>query len=130
MGVLNGLPWFFLLQFWIITIVTVATIVLLLWAAWIIYFESKYVWLIKMLCLLILADICLLFTNAGYVVEINQQFESNHLLLLKMMTAVGTSGLNLFLNVFHWLFSYEYLQVSFSFNLDHSEFKAERSSQS
>lgn len=130
MGVLNGLPWFFLLQFWIITIVTVATIVLLLWATWIIYFESKYLWLINMLCLLILADICLLFTNAGYVVEINQQFLGNHLLLLKIMTAVGTSGLNLFLNVFHWLFSFEYLQVSFSFNLDQNEFKAERRSQS
>jgi hypothetical protein len=76
-----------------------------------------------MLSLMIVADFFLLATNTGYVIELNDTFESNHLLMLKLMTAVGTAGLNLLLNVFHWLFSYEYLQVSFSFDLRQKEFK-------
>lgn len=50
--------------------------------------------------------------------------------MLKLMTAVGTAGLTLLLNVFHWLFSYEYLQVSFSFDLRQKKFTLLDSSRS
>ena len=76
-----------------------------------------------MVGLLIAADLFLLATNTGYVIELNDTFESEHLLLLKLLTAVGTAGFNLLLNEFHWLFSFEYLQVSWAFDLRKKEFR-------
>ena len=110
-SVLVSLQW----EFWIVTILSAFTIGLLVWTSTQIVKTSNYTWLLWMIWLLVIADIFILATATGYVIEDNIQYNNEHLLLLQILTAVGTAGYNLFLNLFHWLFGFEYLKVSFGF---------------
>jgi len=68
----------------------------------------------------------MLGANAAYVIEMNLQFNNEHLLLLKILTGPGTSGYNMFLNIFHWLFSLEYLEVSFACSISKNDLTPNR----
>ena len=81
-------------------------------AVLIIKFRKKYNWLIFMLCMLIIADLGIIFTNFGYVLEHNEVYTENHLLSLQIMISVGNFTYNFFLNLVHWLFGFEYWYIS------------------
>ena len=78
----------------------------------IIKFRKKYNWLIFMLCLLIIADIGIISTNFGYVIQHNATYTEDHILSLKIMIGFGNFTYNFFLNVVHWLFGFEYWYIS------------------
>ena len=85
---------------------------MLIVAVLIIKFRKKYNWLIFMLCMLIIADLGIIFTNFGYVLEHNEVYTENHLLSLQIMISVGNFTYNFFLNLVHWLFGFEYWYIS------------------
>ena len=86
-------------------IVLVATIL-------IIKLRKKYSWLMFMLCLLVIADLGIIATNCGYVLQFGEVYTENHLLSLKMLIGFGNFVYNFFLNLVHWLFGFEYWYIS------------------
>jgi magnesium-transporting ATPase (P-type) len=65
-----------------------------------------------MMWLLVLADVALIATVSGYVLQNNSLFFLNNQLLFKLLCGLGTGMLDSALNVFHWLFACEYWQAS------------------
>ncbi len=65
-----------------------------------------------MLCMLIIADIGIIATNFGYVIQHNEVYTENHILSLKIMIGFGNFTYNFFLNLVHWLFGFEYWYIS------------------
>ena len=114
---INEIPSFWIrLEFWLVNVEVLLTTAGLLWAAWHIYKTSKYMWLVWQITLMLLANLCMLMANFAYTTEFNSSFLDANLTLDKILISFGTSGYNGFANLFHWLFSFEYLQVSFTFN--------------
>ena len=112
MKVLEGLPNSQRIEFWTIVSSNVLTIIILFTAILIISFRKKYKWLIGMLCMLIIADLGIIGTNLGYVLQHNQIYTEEHLLSLKVMIGIGNFVYNFFLNLVHWLFGFEYWYIS------------------
>ena len=112
MKVLEGLPNSQRIEFWTIVSSNVLTIIILFTAILIISFRKKYKWLIGMLCMMIIADLGIIGTNLGYVLQHNQVYTEDHLLSLKVMIGIGNFVYNFFLNLVHWLFGFEYWYIS------------------
>ena len=98
--------------FWSIVCSNGLTMIILVAAIIIIIFRKKYNWLIFMLVWLIIADMGIIATNCGYVLQFGEIYTDNHLLSLKIFIGVGNFVYNFFLNLFHWLFGFEYWYIS------------------
>jgi hypothetical protein len=119
---INEIPSFWIrLEFWLVNVEVLLTTAGLLWAAWHIYKTSKYMWLVWQITLMLLANLCMLMANFAYTTEFNSSFLDANLTLDKILISFGTSGYNGFANLFHWLFSFEYLQVSFMCEITQNE---------
>ena len=98
--------------FWSIISSNALTIIILFVAILIIKFRKNYNWLIFMLLWLIIADLGIVATNCGYVLQFGKDFTENHLLWLNVLIGVGNFVYNFFLNLVHWLFGFEYWYIS------------------